>query len=199
MAFDRLTLPFRLTTMLPWNPGGTGTTASETPTAPGCRAIRVAGAVANIVITAMVTTSDPPPPGEYDGVHEQSRRRMKRSAIWLNAEAMRIACDAFVEKLTEKKIELSAVAITSCGYHVVGRFDDRKPRFGIGLAKKHSAFALVEAGLAQRGGVWAVRGLCKPIADERHWRNAPRYVRDHVEQGAAEWSPAGGVGASRTR
>lgn len=131
----------------------------------------------------------PPPPGEYDGMHEQARGRMKRDAIWLDPEAMRIACDAFVEKLIEKKVEVSAVAITSCGYHVVGRFDDRKPRLWIGLAKKNSAFALVEAGRARRGGVWAARGLCKPIADEGHWRNATQYVLDHIEQGAAVWSP----------
>ena len=122
-------------------------------------------------------------------MHDQSRKRMKRDAIWLSAEAMRIACDAFVEKLTEKKIEFSAVAITSCGYHVVGRFDDRKPRFWIGLATKNSAFALVQAGLTRRGGAWAARGLCKPIADEGHWCNATQYVLDHIEQGAAVWSP----------
>jgi hypothetical protein len=121
-------------------------------------------------------------------MHEQARRRMKRDAIWLDPEAMRIACGAFVEKLADKKIEVSAVAITSCGYHVVGRFDDRRPRLWIGLAKKNSAFALVEAGLAQRGGVWAARGLCKPIADEGHWRNATQYVLDHLDQGAAVWS-----------
>jgi hypothetical protein len=129
----------------------------------------------------------PPPPGVYEGMHQQSRERMKRDAILLNDDAKRIACDAFARKLLQKDIPISAVAITSRGYHIVGQFADRNPRHWIGLAKKHSSFILVEAGLAQRGGVWGARGLCKPINDEKHWRNATQYVLDHIQQGAAVW------------
>ncbi len=135
---------------------------------------------------------NPPPPGIYDGMHEQAKCRMKRDAIWLDGEAVHIACDAFVEKLTGKGIEVAAIAIASYGYHVVGRFDDQKPRRWIGLAKKHSAFELVDAGCVGRGGVWAARGLCKPINDEAHWRNATRYVLKHVEEGAAVWRGVAG-------
>ncbi len=130
----------------------------------------------------------PPPEGEYEGMHEDMKRRMGRDAVWLCAEAIPIACDAFVEKLTKKGIAVSAVAIVPYGYHVVGQFNDHKPRHWLGLAKKNSAFALVDAGLAKRGGVWAARGLCKPITDEYHWRNATSYVLKHVREGGAVWS-----------
>ena len=114
---------------------------------------------------------------------------MKRHAVYLDANAQRIACEGIVEKLLEKQIELAACAIDDHHYHVIGRFDDREPRRWIGLAKKNSAWAVRAAGLLGTGGIWAVRGWCKPIVDEAHLRKAVTYVLRHGERGAAVWAP----------
>ncbi len=130
---------------------------------------------------------NPPAKGRYDTLHQQSQLQMKRDEIRLNDEAMRVVCNAFSEKFRQKQINIAAIAITHCGYHVLGQFDDRKPQHWIGMAKRHSSFKLVEADLASRGGIWATRGLCKPITDEKHWENARAYILKHDAQGAEVW------------
>ncbi|MCK4872172.1 MAG: hypothetical protein KAS72_05570 [Phycisphaerales bacterium] len=132
---------------------------------------------------------NPPTPGEHAALHERSRSKLTRQPVYLGSRAQAIACDAIVEKLSEKAVEIGAVAVDDHHLHVVGRFMDRNPRRWIGLAKKNSAWAVREADLAPRGGIWAVRAQCLPIADEVHWRTAVAYVLRHGERGAAVWSP----------
>ncbi len=127
----------------------------------------------------------PPPTGEHDKLHEQSKRSMKRYPVYVDPVAQRIACDAIVDKLLEKDIEIAACAVDDHHFHVIGRFDDRRPRHWIGLAKKNSAWAVRSPGLTGQGGIWAVRGQCKPITDEAHFRGAVAYVLGHGKRGAA--------------
>ena len=73
-------------------------------------------------------------------------------------------------------------------FHLLGRFADRQPRRWVGIAKKCSALALSGAGLAEPGGVWAVRCHCEPITDREHQLQAAKYVADHEHEGAVVWA-----------
>jgi hypothetical protein len=37
-------------------------------------------------------------------------------------------------------------------------------------------------------GLFAPRPHCKPIADEKHFHNARKYIADHIDEGGAVWS-----------
>jgi len=137
---------------------------------------------------------NPPARGMYEGMHVMARRRMKREAVVLTPEMQVVARAAVVEKLIEKDIELAAVAVDDHHLHVLGRFPDHRPRHWIGLAKKHSAFVVRKAGCWPGGGIWAQRGLCKPIVDEGHLRRAREYVLDHLQRGALVWKAGTRVG-----
>lgn len=84
-------------------------------------------------------------------------------------------------------IERAAIAVDDHHFHVLARFVDHVPRRWIGLAKRRSALTLVKAGLAERGGVWAVRCRCLPVRDRRHQVNVARYIAAHERRGAAVW------------
>ncbi|MFN3166586.1 MAG: hypothetical protein ACE37H_05925 [Phycisphaeraceae bacterium] len=61
-------------------------------------------------------------------------------------------------------------------------------RHFVGIAKKESAKRLVEAGLAERGGVWARKGKIVRVRDRSHRVNAFNYMLGHADEGAAVWS-----------
>jgi len=117
------------------------------------------------------------------------KKRLTRDPVYLKNEAPIIALGAVLEKLFEKQIEVEAGSLDDHHLHVLGRFPDHRPRHWVGLAKKNSAWAVKDAGLAQPGGIWARRGLCKPIKDRAHFENTVEYIPDHANRGAVIWQP----------
>ncbi len=127
----------------------------------------------------------PPRAGRYDRLRAQVRASMKRPAVTLSEPARRLACEAMAASLSGDGIDVAALAVDGHHFHVLARFVDHAPRRWIGLAKRRSALALVKAGHAQRGGVWAVRCRCLPVRDRLHQVNVARYIAAHEKHGAA--------------
>jgi len=162
---------------------------------------------------------NPPPPGEYDELHERSRHLMKRNEVFLNREHRMIACREMGQSLLRHGVELVDLCVSAAHYHILARFtrvgEERSPgiripglpegknidtyeilkriaRQYVGIAKKDSARALSDAGLLAPGGVWTVRGSIKPIEERQHQLRVARYIRDHACHGAAVWSRIAG-------
>lgn len=105
----------------------------------------------------------------------------------LSPASRRLACEAIVETLHENSIDVVAVCVDDHHFHALARFRDHRPRFWIGQAKRASARALSLAGLAQTGGVWAVRSRAEPIKDRAHQVTVAKYILRHASRGAATW------------
>ncbi|XAL98105.1 hypothetical protein OT109_10905 [Phycisphaeraceae bacterium D3-23] len=139
---------------------------------------------------------NPPPAGKYDGLHTAAQNKMRRPPIVLNTSAQRsalVAIVAIVEAFGFHHIEFLCAAVSNEHLHVLARFEPRDgvadpPRHYLGIAKKQSAKALVAAGLAEPGGVWARKGKIVPITDRSHQVNVFRYIQRHAQQGAAVWT-----------
>lgn len=152
---------------------------------------------------------NPPAPGTYDRLHAHSQRLMKRPAVHLSQEARALACQAMVDSLLRHRVELISLCVDDHHYHLLARFGkptDSDPwasvvaqrrdgkaliavaRHCVGIAKKDSATALSDAGLAARGGVWAKRCRVPPIGDRAHQLNVYRYIVNHAERAAAVWT-----------
>ncbi len=127
----------------------------------------------------------PPPEGEYDWKHKRSMSLTKRDPVRLISKARRLARDAMAEALGVHGAKVAALAVGATHYHILARFPEDNPRHVVGLAKKRSARALSDAGLAARGGVWAVRSRALPINDRAHARAARAYILRHASRGAA--------------
>jgi hypothetical protein len=147
----------------------------------------------------------PPPKGKFQKELEQSKALMKRPAVVLSSEARKVAIKAMIEALLHHHVELVAISVGGKHWHALARFlpidpkkrteiqvnsvsKNRMPRHLIGIAKKHAAKAMSDAGLLPRGGVWAVRGGVKPIKDRAHQVNVLKYIRDHAHEGAEVWT-----------
>jgi hypothetical protein len=131
---------------------------------------------------------NPPPAGLYANLLEQSQSLMPRDAVRLSPEARALACDVFARALAFHEIDTVVIAIGALHYHVLARFRDHNPRKWIGIAKTRSARALSESGLAQPGGVWAIRCRCWPIKDRAHQVATARYIARHRSTGSATWT-----------
>ncbi|MBL7132603.1 MAG: hypothetical protein ISS78_00765 [Phycisphaerae bacterium] len=144
---------------------------------------------------------DPPPPGKYAKLYDQSKRSMKRPPVKLKVQARRLACRAMAEGLLHHGIELVDLSVGVTHFHVLARFAPltaagrpsvqdlkRTARHYLGVAKKVSSRTLSDAGLVRRGGVWGVRGLERPVRNRAHQLNVAQYIRDHAKEGAVVWS-----------
>ena len=129
----------------------------------------------------------------YKKLEERSERLMKRKRVELTPEQRRIACLLLAEALRHHGVEVVELCVGKKHYHILARFIplgtmftiDRDYRKLVGIAKKHSAREMSEAGIVSRGGVWAVRCKAKPINDRAHQVRVAKYLRDHAKQGAA--------------
>lgn len=138
---------------------------------------------------------------------------MKRDEVLLDWDQRVIACREMGKTLVYHHVELIDLSVGAAHFHLLARFTPlgqtsgiripglkdpakadryellkRTARHFVGTAKKNSARALSDAGLAAPGGVWAVRGQIKPIRDRAHQLNVAQYIRDHAAEGAAVWS-----------
>jgi hypothetical protein len=118
---------------------------------------------------------------------------MKRARVVLTPEQRVVACRVFGQALTIQRVELVEFCVGAKHWHGLMRFPfnaDLTPsaRRLIGVAKKHSARALSDAGFVAEGGVWAARCRCRPVTDRAHQLNIVSYIRKHAQSGAAVWS-----------
>ena len=136
---------------------------------------------------------NPPPIDRYKLRHAASRRRLARPAVHLSAPARVAAVRAIRHALVEVHgIEVLAIAVGATHLHLIARFADGPGpdpvRHFVGIAKKESAKRLAEAGLVERGGVWAKRGKIVRVRDRPHQVRVVRYILEHTREGAAVWS-----------
>lgn len=129
---------------------------------------------------------NPPGCGTFEDVLAQSQESMKHPPVRLDVRRRRIAGQALAEKLVQLKIELLVLSLDAVHYHALARFPDHKPRWWIGLAKKHASHVLRKYGLA--GAVWARKSHPLPITDRTHQLNVFGYIRDHADVGAWVWT-----------
>lgn len=156
---------------------------------------------------------NPPPPGAHESRLRRSRTLMKRPPVFLTWEERVVAARAMGERLIDLDVELIDLCVSKVHFHLVARFSpvessanalallyekvglvaenmlgdgrDPLPRHMIGLAKKHATFTLREAEFIHDGGVWAKKCKVVPIENREHQVRAVRYLREHVDQGAA--------------
>lgn len=139
----------------------------------------------------------PPPKGMYEQRHADAKRRMNRDAVVLSVEARRVAVISIRHALIDVHgIEVIAIAVGGMHLHLLGRFPaaqkptDSIPRLRatdpvrhfVGIAKKEAAKRLAEAGLVERGGVWARKGKIVRVNDRSHQVNAFNYILLHANE-----------------
>jgi len=157
----------------------------------------------------------PPPTGQYDRVHEQSRRLMKRDEVVLDAAQRRVVCLGLAEALQHHHTELVELCMGATHFHGLCRFAEEDTRQGagprrggrglsggvqrrvVGLAKNWAAKRLVDAGLFEHVKIWGKRCKVVPIESPGHFKWVARYIREHgVKEGAAVWSVVRGESES---
>ncbi len=152
----------------------------------------------------------PPPPGTYTELYEQTQRSMTRDAVALSPKERHAVAQALTEKMREWDTEFVNLAVSATHFHLLVRFRpldgqqsrgmaiprlsessalqdgrDTLPRHLIGLLKKHSAHTLRQQGLTTRpGGLWAKRGKVIPITSRDHQVAVARYIARHTREGA---------------
>ncbi len=129
---------------------------------------------------------NPPAAGTFESLYQRSIKLLKREPIYLDVEQRRIAGRALAEKLGETGVDVLAISLDACHFHVLGRFADGQVRRAIGLAKKSASFALSETHLG--GAVWGKRSRALPVRDRQHQLNVFSYIAKHAEKGAWVWT-----------
>lgn len=146
---------------------------------------------------------NPPDPAEHEGLWIFSKATLRRQPVVLRTmQQRRTACLTMARNLLERDVELVELCVARTHYHVLARFTPwingaaaaafeelkREARRLMGLAKKGSSHALVQARLVEKGGAWGARGLVASVRSRRHQLRVVEYIRRHGESGAAVWS-----------
>lgn len=148
---------------------------------------------------------NPPAPGQFERLEQQSRRLLKRLPVLLSPQAVRLASRALAASLRQREVKVIAVSVDEHHFHLLAKFLDLASpppgvtrrdfktalalvRHLVGIAKKESARALCEKDLVRPGGVWAVRARCLPIHDRSHQINVYRYIVAHGDRKASVWT-----------
>jgi hypothetical protein len=148
----------------------------------------------------------PPPQGVYDLIFEYTQKKLKHPPTKLNTQARQIACKAMTQRFKNDAVELIAIAVAFNHFHLLARFipmdaptqhtlntniihdgRDPAPRHDIGRAKQAATYALGQHGLKSNAPIWAQRPTCKPIHSREHQIKTARYIKNHLQQGAAVW------------
>lgn len=130
----------------------------------------------------------PAPDSPPSPLVNQSRDLLTCPPVKLSEPARRVALDIILAALWFHRIETIVAAVGEHHFHILARFRDGKPKKWIGIAKKESALAISEQGLAPPGGVWAIGSHAEPIADREHQLTAAQYIADHEKEGAIVWA-----------
>jgi len=129
---------------------------------------------------------NPPPPGKYDALYQQSKRLMKHNPVLLDRAAQELAGRALVEMLDMQNIPVIALSLDKRHYHILAKFPDNKVRPVIGRAKKHAYHVLRNQG--HQGPVWGKRARVLPVRNRQHQVNVYHYIIDHQKRGSWVWT-----------
>ena len=78
---------------------------------------------------------NPPPKGTYDGLHEYSKRAMKREPVFLDAVQRKRALEELVASLRRRDLEVRVFSVDRVHLHGLVRVPDHDPKRWIGVAK----------------------------------------------------------------
>jgi hypothetical protein len=112
---------------------------------------------------------------------------MKRDPVRIAHERRQFVLTEIVGKLLEKGLQVRVASLDGTHLHILARFPDHDPRHWLGIVKKHTSHRARTWPDYPEGGLWAKRGLPKPIVDEQHFRNVEAYIKKHVSKDAAVW------------
>jgi hypothetical protein len=127
---------------------------------------------------------NPPPEGKYDGLYEYAKRAMTRDPVFLDRDQRRRALDELVASLQRRAFEIEVFSVDRIHLHGLVRFPDHQPKRWLGIAKKESSYYCKQTGHAPDGGLWATGCKCLPVENQRHFRGARKYIRDHEHKGS---------------
>ena len=130
---------------------------------------------------------NPPPKGTYDGLHDWTKRAMKRDPVYLDREQRRRALDERVGSLQRRGLEIEVFSFDRIHLHGLVSVPDQDPKRWIGVAKKESSHYCKQTGHAPQGGLWATGCKCLPVENERHFRSSRKYILDHEQRGAVTY------------
>ena len=144
---------------------------------------------------------NPPPAGTYDRLFAQSKRSMRRDEVLLDWQQRVVACREMGKTLLYHKVELIDLSVGAAHFHLLARFTPlgqspgiripgcggkdptsvnqyellkRRARHFVGIAKKNSARALSDAGLAAPGGSGADQTYSRPRTSTQRGPVHPR-------------------------
>ena len=138
---------------------------------------------------------NPPPKGKYDHILARSKALMKRDPVKLALEIRAFVVQMIVERLMSRGQDVQIASLDAVQLNVLHRCWKRNPKIEVGIAKQYATAQLKAQGLAlglnlELGeGIWAVGSHPEPITDRYHFHRAIKYIRDHVDKGAAIWEP----------
>ena len=130
---------------------------------------------------------NPPAPGTFDALYQQSQTLMKRDRRLLDPAQRAFACTEMAQSLISQNVEVAQLCVDAKHWHALLRFGSStgSARVIIGKAKGRSARLMSKAGLIGEGGVWAVRCKVLPIRSQAHFHNVMKYIPAHQGRGAA--------------
>jgi hypothetical protein len=129
---------------------------------------------------------NPPPPGKYSDVKQQSKALMKRPPVRLSPDDQKLALNGIIASFEKDAIRLIALAVDAIHLHALFCCPDHDPRHWLGRAKGRVARQLLDAGRAD-GRVWGRRCGVHPIADRGHQVTVFYYILRHADRGARVW------------
>ena len=147
-----------------------------------------------------------PPEGVYAPIFEYSLNQLKYPPVKLTVIQRQILCHAMIQRMLDDECEPIALAIEINHFHLLARFvpmqmnqrnqhsdaiihdgRDPAPRHYLGRARQAGSYALGQLKLKPQSPVWGLRPGCKPIRSRDHQLKVARYIKKHVENGAAVW------------
>jgi hypothetical protein len=120
-------------------------------------------------------------------------RLMRRERVVLTPVQRVFACEAFVEALLERGVEVIAFCVSAMHWHALLRFrnpakhflHDRDANVLIGQAKGKCAFMMSRAKIVPKGGIWGKKCRVRPVQNRDHQLNIAKYISAHAHKGAA--------------
>jgi hypothetical protein len=129
---------------------------------------------------------NPPPPGTYEELGQQSRDSLKRPSVVLPVRFREIVGRAILERLRGLGALVVCISVSGQHIHVLAKTPFKQARWMMGKAKRHVWFVLRDHGRV--GKLWGKRGKEIPIKDRQHQLNTYRYILRHAQQGAWIWT-----------
>jgi REP element-mobilizing transposase RayT len=132
---------------------------------------------------------NPPSPGTFEKLHARSLSLMKRAPVKFSPHLRGVVLNSLTEKLREDGVEILAACLDGSHVHLLGRFNDHRPKHWVGRAKKHASHVIRSEKLRdESGGLWGRFSFAKPIVDRRHQLQCFRYIQGHGAHGAVVWT-----------